>query len=221
MIYPGTDLKFKVSVKTTNKTPDKRSLSLSVVDQYGRRRYEVAGSDFIADRYGGLYFVLPNVPRGVYFAELTCHVHDVDFPDKEQSVVDVQHLANVGVCEMRAPRFHQHDKTEGIEVAYERVLIADVANAVLWVFGDPLPAMLSGSGDGGDAQDMTELESRVAELERRLEQMGGPDSVGTEEIMDGSIRQEDLDEDVQEGLDELNNISLTEEDLEDIFFPKE
>lgn len=40
-----------------------------------------------------------------------------------------------------------------------------------------------------------------------------PNSVGSEEIKDQSIRREDLSSDVQEGLDELNNISLTDEDL--------
>lgn len=45
----------------------------------------------------------------------------------------------------------------------------------------------------------------------------GPSSVGSREIEDGSVGKVDLDEEVNEGLDELNNISLTDEDLEDIF----
>lgn len=46
-------------------------------------------------------------------------------------------------------------------------------------------------------------------------------SVDSDAIKDGSIEKEDLSEDVQKGLDELNNISLTDEDLEDIFFPSD
>lgn len=43
------------------------------------------------------------------------------------------------------------------------------------------------------------------------------DSVGSEEIKDGSVGKVDLDEEVNEGLDELNNISLTDEELEAVF----
>ena len=44
-----------------------------------------------------------------------------------------------------------------------------------------------------------------------------PNSVGSEQIKDGSVGKVDVDEEVQEGLDELNNISITDEELEDIF----
>lgn len=44
-----------------------------------------------------------------------------------------------------------------------------------------------------------------------------PDSVGSEEIKDGSVGKVDLDEEVNEGLDELNNVSLTDEELEAVF----
>ena len=45
-----------------------------------------------------------------------------------------------------------------------------------------------------------------------------PDSVGSEEIRDGGVHMEDLDDGVKDGLDELNNISLTDEDIEEIFY---
>lgn len=46
----------------------------------------------------------------------------------------------------------------------------------------------------------------------------GPNSVGSEEIKDGSVTKTDLDQEVNDGLDELNNISLTDEDIEEIFY---
>ena len=46
----------------------------------------------------------------------------------------------------------------------------------------------------------------------------GPNSVGSEEIKDGSVGKTELDPEVNEGLDELNNISLTDEDIEEIFY---
>ena len=45
----------------------------------------------------------------------------------------------------------------------------------------------------------------------------GPNTVGTNEIVDGSIKLEDLSDEVKEGLDELNNIGLEDEDLEHMF----
>lgn len=44
-----------------------------------------------------------------------------------------------------------------------------------------------------------------------------PNSVGTEEIKDGSVQMEDLSPEVRKGLDELDNISLTDEDIEKWF----
>lgn len=44
-----------------------------------------------------------------------------------------------------------------------------------------------------------------------------PNSVDSEAIKNGSIEKEDLNEEVQNGLDELNNISITDEELEEIF----
>jgi len=45
------------------------------------------------------------------------------------------------------------------------------------------------------------------------------DTVNSDSIQDGSIKREDLSEEVLAGLDEMNNIGLTEQDIEDIFFP--
>ena len=59
------------------------------------------------------------------------------------------------------------------------------------------------------------------ELREKIEAGGGghlgPSTVGSDEIIDGGVHMEDLDDDVKEGLDELNNISLTDEELEEIF----
>ena len=40
------------------------------------------------------------------------------------------------------------------------------------------------------------------------------DSVNSASIVDSSIKKEDLSPEVQDGLDELNNINLTDEDME-------
>lgn len=45
-------------------------------------------------------------------------------------------------------------------------------------------------------------------------------SVGTEQIEDGSIKTEDLADEVKEGLDELNNVTITDEELEECFYPR-
>ena len=45
----------------------------------------------------------------------------------------------------------------------------------------------------------------------------GPDTVGTAEIIDNSITVDDLNDEIRRGLNELNNIELTEQELEDIY----
>lgn len=42
-------------------------------------------------------------------------------------------------------------------------------------------------------------------------------TVNSGSVMDSSLQRDDMDDDVKAGLDELNNINLTDEDLEDIF----
>lgn len=42
-------------------------------------------------------------------------------------------------------------------------------------------------------------------------------TVNSSSIQDGTVQKEDLDQDVQKGLDELNNISITDEDIEHWF----
>jgi len=44
-------------------------------------------------------------------------------------------------------------------------------------------------------------------------------SVGSEELKDGSVGKVDVDDEVKEGLDELNNVGIEDKDIEDIFFP--
>lgn len=43
------------------------------------------------------------------------------------------------------------------------------------------------------------------------------DTVNSNSVLDGSLQRNDMDDDVKTGLDELNNINLTDEDLEGIF----
>jgi hypothetical protein len=47
----------------------------------------------------------------------------------------------------------------------------------------------------------------------------GPDSVGTEQIINSGVKEEDLDDDVKAGLDELNNITITDDELGETLFP--
>lgn len=44
-------------------------------------------------------------------------------------------------------------------------------------------------------------------------------SVGSRELKDGSVGKVDVDDEVKEGLDELNNVGIEDKDIEDIFFP--
>lgn len=46
------------------------------------------------------------------------------------------------------------------------------------------------------------------------------DSVGSEQIKNGSIEKEDLNEEVRKGLDELNNVTVSDDELGEMLFPE-
>lgn len=45
----------------------------------------------------------------------------------------------------------------------------------------------------------------------------GDNTVDSQKVVDGSLGRVDMDDDVNDGLDELNNISITDQELEEIF----
>ena len=47
------------------------------------------------------------------------------------------------------------------------------------------------------------------------------DTVDSAAIKDGTIQTEDLSDEVKDGLDELNNVSITDEEIEEIFYPRD
>lgn len=128
MIYPGTDLKYKVTVtKKGDHAPIIAPMTLTVRDRFGQAVFYYDDDELPLDSDGARFFFMPTVPRGVYFAFLAIYLPDADFPDGNQQVTDVQLLAHVGPHQSYTSQRQCSNDT--FVVTYERVTVADVINA--------------------------------------------------------------------------------------------
>lgn len=98
MIYPGTDLKFRITTTQPDFNLSEDDFEIRIKDQYGRVRQTVTKSDCFWDDQGAWYFVMENVKRGVYFAYFHGRYKDEDYDDQRRDFTDAQELCRVGYC---------------------------------------------------------------------------------------------------------------------------
>lgn len=115
MIYPGTDLKFRITTTQPDFNLSEDNFEIKVKDQYGRVRQTVRKADCFWDDQGGWYFVMDNVRTGIYFAWFHGRYEDEDYDDQRRDFTDVQELCRVNYH--AAPRHHHHKHI----VQYEQV----------------------------------------------------------------------------------------------------
>ena len=139
MIYPGTDLKFKVTAVMVGFDINEDNMTLLIKNRWGKTCYRYTADDFFEDPDGNWYFTMPNARTGIYFAFLTCYRGDKDFEANSQRVVDVQYLVNVGVCPCKA-KHCACPRTDGLEVHYERVWTVNLNDGVYLadMYGNPI-----------------------------------------------------------------------------------
>lgn len=115
MIYPGTDLKFRITTTQPDFNLSEDNFEIKVKDQYGRVRQTVRKAGCFWDDQGNWYFVMDNVRTGIYFAWFHGCYEDGDYDDQRRDFTDVQELCRVNYH--AGPRHHHHKHV----VQYEQV----------------------------------------------------------------------------------------------------
>jgi len=169
MIYPGTDLKFKVTAVGRGMTLADCGFAIVVRNSYGRVVFVAEKHDMMTDSAGGFYFMMKSVAAGVYRSTLTIEKPDINFDGSFQRIVDVSYLCSVGSVDTG----RQLHETDGVAVCYERVWTVNIGEGVYLcdVNGNPI---LDSEGQPIMLQDQeTEAESvkiniTAAELNRLL-----------------------------------------------------
>ena len=115
MIYPGTDLKFRITTTQPDFNLSEDNFEIKVKDQYGRVRKTVRKAGCFWDDQGNWYFVMDDVKTGIYFAWFHGCYEDEDYDDQRRDFTDVQELCRVNYH--AAPRHHHHKHV----VQYEQV----------------------------------------------------------------------------------------------------
>lgn len=114
MIYPGTDLKFRITTTQPDFNLSEDTFEIKIKDQYNRVRQVVTKSDCFWDDQGNWYFVMDNVKTGIYFAWFHGRYEDEDYDDQRRDFADVQELCRVNY---HAGPLHRHHH----KVHYEQV----------------------------------------------------------------------------------------------------
>ena len=96
MIYPNTDLKFRLTTTQPDFQFSEDSFEITIKDQYGRVRYSLTKDDCFWDDLGRWYFVLDNVKKGIYYAYFHGRYEDEDYDDQRRDFTDAQELCRVG-----------------------------------------------------------------------------------------------------------------------------
>ena len=128
MIYPGTDLKFRVTTEIPDFRLSEDGFGIVVRDRYGRTAARITKNDCFYDDYGNWYFTLEKVRSGWYYAFFTAWREDEDYDGQRAAFRDAQTLCIVGYCEKHAPRIHDCDEGNH-KVHYEQVWTVSVDGA--------------------------------------------------------------------------------------------
>lgn len=125
MIYPGTDLKFRVWTDYEYFSMDDDGFCIAIVDRYGRKRYVIPKDECFQDSEGRWYFTMERVRSGWFWARFRAAEPDGDYDKMKRVVVDTQPLCCVGYCERHAPHIHDCDAGHH-KVHYEQVWTVEI-----------------------------------------------------------------------------------------------
>lgn len=99
MIYPGTDLKYKITVTMENFNFSESDFTITLKNRWGATKYTIEKDDCFYDKDGNYYFVVESAPVGVLYAYFDAKYEDEDYDTQTRSVTDVQKLCTVGYCD--------------------------------------------------------------------------------------------------------------------------
>lgn len=103
MIYPGTDLKFKITASIPNFDIAEHGCSVEIVNRRGRVQKTIPKSAMFSDEQGNWYFNIENVRSGPIFVRFNAEIPDKDYNKQVRIVTDYQLLCWVGVSPYGCP----------------------------------------------------------------------------------------------------------------------
>ena len=224
MIYPGTDLKFRITTTQPDFNLSEDTFEIRIKDQYNRVRQVVTKSDCFWDDQGNWYFVMDNVKTGIYFAWFHGRYEDEDYDDQRRDFTDVQELCRVNYN--AGPRHHhrhvvQYEQVWTVSIDGEDYLVDCDGNYVLTSDGNRIcfksnkqqtiedmgKVRLNMTGD--EFLQLVEGRDPNGEVNTIPEMMAAMDGISDDETIKDEIQTE-IDESDQEN-------EATDDDIDEIF----
>lgn len=177
MIYPGTDLKFKITVDAPgfDMVNHSQDATLIIKNSWNQVKYIIHRDDMLVDKDLRLYFMLPNVQSGAYYAQLTLTKEDANFDGGQQRIIDCQPLVRVGDCHHTNAGVYVCP-ADGVAVAYERVWTVNIEGVIYLAdcYGNPIldkdgNRIYLRAADGGSESSQVTLDMTSEELKTLLE----------------------------------------------------
>lgn len=166
MIYPGSDLKYKILSTIPGFSMDDDPFTVEVRDRYRRRIAFLTKEDCFRDDGGEWYFVLESVRSGIYSVIFSAYIPDDDYNSTYRKYTDMQPLCAVGFCDNHMPPMPDCDKDRHL-VAYERIQASDL---------DQAPYLTDKSGAMMVTADELRISFAVAQGRRvQLDNLSGSD----------------------------------------------
>ena len=92
MIYPGQDLKYRITSKLDDFNLSRDNFEIVMKDRYGAIRCTIKKEDCFYDTEGHWYFALESVEVGPYFAFFKAFIDDDDYDKQKAVFIDEQFL---------------------------------------------------------------------------------------------------------------------------------
>lgn len=226
MIYPDTDLKFRITTTQPDFNLSEDNFEIKVEDQYGRVKYHLTKSDCFWDDQGNWYFVMDDVKTGIYFAWFHGRYEDEDYDDQRRDFTDVQELCRVNYHAMPPRCRHRHvvqyEQVWTVSVDGEDYLADCDGNYVLTSDGNRICFKSNKSQEiddmgkvrmkmtGDEFLQFMEGRNPDGEVNTIPEMMAAMDGISDE---DGKTIKDEIQQEIDEEFDENTPERVTPEDL--------
>jgi len=225
MIYPGTDLKFRITTTQPDFNLSEDNFEIKIKDQCGRVRYNLTKSDCFWDDEGSWYFVMDNVKRGIYYAYFHGRYEDEDYDDQRRDFTDAQELCRVGylgkTCHCKCEHVVQYEQVWTVSVDGDEYLCDCDGKYILTSDGKRI---CFHSDKSQQIEDMGKIRMKMTGDEF-LEKWEGRDPNGVidtvPEMLDaaqGISDDETIPQKIQQDIEEHDQDNeATDEDIDEIF----
>ena len=228
MIYPGSDLKFRITATQPDFNLSEDWFEIRIKDQYGRLRMTITKSDCFWDDQGSWYFVIDDARSAIYTAFFHGRYEDEDYDDQRRDFRDVQELCRVGYtggpcrCHCRHSHVVHYEQVWSVSIDGEDYLADKDGRYILTADGKRI-CFKSDKAKEIDDMGKVRLNTLTGEQFKQLIEGDNPNGeVDTiPEVlrgMAGITDEETVQHDVQERIEEnLNEQQAEHADIDEIF----